>query len=136
LTTQTARTAQLGLLSFLAITAIAGGIALLTGAIAPPTDLLQDSVFTDYTWPGLALLGPVGMYGLLAALLVWRRHPLANLASFVAGLMILCYEVVEVAVVGSEPGVARNLQLLYLSVGALIVAASTVSWMRGGDRPG
>ena len=41
---------------FLALTAIPGGFCLITGIAAPPKEVLNGSVFNDYTIPGLALI--------------------------------------------------------------------------------
>jgi hypothetical protein len=118
------------LAAFLALTAAAGGIALMTGTIAPGLDLLQGSPFTSYTIPGLALLLPVGGSALAATIMLWRRHPLATRVSAVAGVMIMGFEMVEVLVIGSEPGVARNLQLFYFSLGLLIAVLASALWVR------
>ena len=42
------------LVVFGALTTLAGGIGLLTGAIAAPLNWLEGSPFVDYTIPGLA----------------------------------------------------------------------------------
>jgi hypothetical protein len=101
----------------------------LTGTIAPGLDLLQGSPFTSYTIPGLALLVLVGGSALTATVMLLRRHPFGTLASAVAGVMIMGFEVVEVLVIGSEPGVARNLQLFYFSLGLLIVVLAAARWV-------
>jgi hypothetical protein len=115
--------------AFLAITAIAGGIGLLTGAIAPGVDLLQGSPFTSYTIPGLALLIIVGGSALVATGLMVRLPHLGVLASGISGLMIIGFEIVEVLVVGSDPGVARNLQIFYFTLGLLIALLASALWM-------
>jgi len=114
---------------FLAITAIAGGIGLLTGAIAPGVELLQGSPFTSYTIPGLALLIIVGGSALVATGLMLRLPHLGVLASGITGLMIIGFEVIEVLVIGSDPGVARNLQIFYFTLGLLIALLSAALWM-------
>ena len=114
------------LTALLGLTAIAGGIALLAGINAPPVDELEGSRFDSYVIPGLALLVLVGGGGCAAALLTWRRHRLAPLVAGAAGAMIIVFEVVEILTIGSDPGVARNLQVFYLSVGVLIIVLSLV----------
>jgi hypothetical protein len=107
--------------AFLAITAVAGGIGLLTGANAPSLEFLQGSPFRSYTIPGLALFVIVGGCALAATVLMLRRHPLGALASGLAGGVIIGFEIVEVLVIGSPPGIARNLQAFYFTLGLLIV---------------
>jgi hypothetical protein len=108
--------------TFLGLTAVGGGLGLLTGAIAPPLDLLQGSPFNTYAIPGLVLLGLVGGSALGAAGLLLRRHSWGGSASAGAGLMIMGFEIVEVLVIGSSPGLARQLQLFYLGLGLCMIA--------------
>jgi len=113
---------------FLAFTAIAGGVGLLSGAVSPPLEDLAGSVFPDYTVPGLALMLVVGGLAFAGTVLLLRRHRLAWAASASAGLAIIGFEAVEVVVFGSPAGYARNLQLFYLGLGALLVALAL--WYR------
>jgi hypothetical protein len=115
--------------AFLAVTAVAGGLGLLTGAISPGLELLEGSPFRSYTVPGLSLLVIVGGSALAATGLLQRRQPLGTLASAVAGMMIMGFEIVEVLVIGSEPGVARNLQVFYFSLGLLITSLASALWV-------
>lgn len=121
--------------AFLAITAMAGGIGLLTGAIAPGVALLQGSPFASYTIPGLALLILVGGCALLATGLMLRRSQWAVLTSAFAGMMIIGFELVEMLVIGSPAGVARNLQIFYLTLGLLICALAAAQWRPGHRLP-
>lgn len=114
---------------FLAVTAVAGGLGLLTGAMAPDVALLQGSPFHSYTIPGLALLLFVGGSALLATGLMVRLPELGVLASGATGLLILSFETVEVLVIGSDPGVARTLQLLYFGLGLLMVLLAAALWL-------
>jgi peptidoglycan/LPS O-acetylase OafA/YrhL len=114
--------------AFLAVTSVAGGIGLLTGAISPPPELLHGSIFGSYTIPGLALLFLVGGSALAAMVLVLRRHAWGALASGLAALMIMGFEIVEVLVIGSEPGLARNLQAFYFTLGLVIAILAAALW--------
>lgn len=109
---------------FLAFSAIAGGLALLTGMMAPPVEYLAGSLFPNYVVPGLALLVLVGGSSLITTILLLSRQRLAGVVALAAGLAIVIFETVEVMTIGSPSGVARNLQILYYTVGALIVVAS------------
>jgi hypothetical protein len=114
---------------FLAVTAAAGGLGLLTGAISPGLELLAGSPFGSYTIPGLALLMVVGGSALAATILLIRRHPLGSLAAVLAGVMIMGFELVEVLVIGSDPGLARNLQLFYFVLGLSVAGLGSWLWV-------
>lgn len=117
------------LVAFLALTTVAGGIGLLTGAIAPGLELLQGSPFSSYTIPGLALAIIVGGSALIATILLVRRHRWGALACGVTGIGIVIFEIVEVLSIGSDPGVARNLQIFYFIVGLLIALLAAMLWV-------
>jgi hypothetical protein len=112
-----ARGALMALDAFLGLTAVAGGVALLTGWISPSVDLLRGSPFSSYLIPGLVLLVVVGGSGLVATLAVLRQSAWGPLASTVAGLMILGFEAVELTIIGPH-----WLQAVYVAVGLLIIA--------------
>jgi hypothetical protein len=109
---------------FLALTAFLGGIGLLAGINAPGVEQLQSSPFKDYTIPGLSLSVIVGGSALLAAILLIRKSRFAVLCSIGAGIIIMFFEFVEVLVIGSPPGIALILQLLYFGLGTVIAAVS------------
>lgn len=113
---------------FLGLTAIAGGIQLLSGFYIPPVEILAGSPFTDYTVPGLALGLIVGGSALFAAILVIRRNRFAALASASAGLIIMVFEFVEMMVIGFSGGPQGFMQLLYFGLGVVIVVASLGQW--------
>lgn len=106
----------LGLTLFLAATSIAGGIGLVTGLIAPGTDLLEGSIFSSYVIPGLALLILAGGSATLAAAEIARQGTYQYEISILAGAVIIVFELVEWAIVGYS-----FLQAVYLAVGGLIV---------------
>ncbi len=113
---------------FLALTTIAGGIALMANIISMPVSLLQGSVFGSYTIPGLALAVLVGGGAVFAAVLLLRRSRFGLLFATTAGVMIMFFEFVEMLVIGSPAGIARTLQVFYFGLGTLIVVASMGSW--------
>src|SRR5262245_48898609 len=85
---------------FLGVTAVLGGLGLVTNRFTPPLDALAGSPFTSYTIPGLVLLVVVGGSGLLAALLLARRLAWGVPVSGAAGVTLLVFEAVELAAVG------------------------------------
>jgi hypothetical protein len=121
------RTVLIGSTAFLGLTAIAGGIALLTEVIDPGLGLLDGSPFEDYLVPGLSLTG-LGVLSAASSMLVWRRVPGAEVLCAMAGIGIVIYETVEVAVIGRH-----FLQALYAALGVGILALAAIP-PRGGRR--
>jgi peptidoglycan/LPS O-acetylase OafA/YrhL len=89
------------------------------GEIIPlPLSGLQGSPFeTDFA-PGLILLCALGLGPLAAALLAWRRNPLAPMAALGVGVALLIWMAVEIAIVGYSN--SPPLQPFYLFLGAVI----------------
>ena len=81
--------------------ALAGGIAILTGAFDQWLSLawLQGTPFSNYTLPGFILLIVVGGGMLLAAATVFVQREWAVLLSAVMGLVMIGFEVFEVAII-------------------------------------
>src|ERR1700676_2170695 len=113
---------------FLSIGAFGGGSALMLGSrgeiIPLPVSALRDSPFETYFEPGLILFCALGLGPLAAALLAWRRHPLAPIAALGVGIALLIWMAVEIAIVGysNHP----PLQLFYALLGALITGVALV----------
>lgn len=122
---RSARTTILyGLNLFLALTAVAGGIALIAGVIKMPLSALAGSPFTDFTVPGILLTAIVGGTSLLAAWLVHRGLGLGAQVSAVAGGAIIIFEIVEWNIIGFQ-----WLQALYIGVGVAILALAVWTQM-------
>src|SRR5437762_11972532 len=87
--------------AFIGLGAIGGGIAILTGAFDQwlPLAWLQGTPFSDYTIPGLMLAIVVGGGMLLAAATVFIQREVTVLLSAAMGLIMIGFEVVEVAIV-------------------------------------
>ncbi len=121
------------LVVFGALTTLAGGTGLLTGAIAAPHEWLQGSPFVDYTIPGLALAIIVGGSMLLAAATIFTGSKIGGLASGFAGLAMMIFEVVEVAVidpyVGNWLSPALTLQVFYFALGLAIFVLAIILWI-------
>lgn len=113
---------------FLALSAIAGSFQLLEGTFAPPVEMLNGSVFKDFTIPGLALGLIVGGSAAFAAVLLIRKSIFAIMFATTTGVIIMFFEFVEVLAIGSPAGVARTLQILYFGMGTAIVVASLGAW--------
>jgi len=110
------------LAGFLAFTALGGGLALMSGLGAPPLAMLAGTPFGSYRVPGFCLFLLVGGTALAATIALVRRHRRAPLLAAAAGSAILVFEWVEVLAIGSPPGVARTLQVLYVALGIALLA--------------
>ncbi len=121
------------LVVFGALTTLAGGIGLLTGAIATPLEWLEGSPFVNYIIPGLALAIIVGGSMLLAAATIFTGHEFGVLASGFAGLAMMIFEVVEVAVIdpyaGSSLSLAITLQVFFFALGLAIFILALILWL-------
>jgi hypothetical protein len=112
------------LTSFLALTAVLGGLVLLTGFYAPPVDMLQGSLFQSFTIPALSLSFLVGSSAVFAAVLLLRKSKFDILFATTAGIIIMFFEFVEMMVIGSPAGPARFMQIFYFGLGTCIVIAA------------
>jgi hypothetical protein len=101
---------------FNAVSAIGGGIALITGAINQPS-WLNHMGFKSLYFPGVILLAIVGGSALLAVLATYKRITLANLLNVLAGLVMIFWIVVEICSIRAF----HFLQGIYFVTGALIV---------------
>ena len=121
------------LVVFGALTTLAGGIGLLTGAIAAPLNWLEGSPFVDYTIPGLALAVIVGGSMIFAAVTILTGHEIGVLASGFAGLAMMIFEIVEVPVIdpyaGNSLSLAISLQIFFIALGLAIFVLATTLWM-------
>ncbi len=121
------------LVVFGALTTLAGGIGLLTGIIAAPHQWLQGSPFVNYTIPGLSLAVIVGGSMLIAAATIFTGSEIGVLASGFAGLAMMIFEIVEVAVIdpyiGNWLSLALTLQVFYFAFGLAIFFLALILWM-------
>ena len=114
----------------LGLGAVGGGLVLIVaprGEIMPlPVSALAGSPFETYLGPGVILFTVLGIGPLLAAALVWLRHPIAPLAAVVVAAALLIWVGVEIAIIGysNEP----PLQAFYLVLGLAILAVS-IQWL-------
>ena len=125
------RGAAIGLLVFLGIGAVAGGLALMIGPegqiIALPISMLAGSPFENYFIPGAILFAGLGLGSFLIAVLAWRRHPLAPILTAGVGIALLIWLGVQIAIIGfsNDP----PLQAIYLVVG-VVIGLVGLGWMR------
>lgn len=107
----------LGLLLFNAITAVGGGLALITAWIPEQSAWVRDTDFPSNYFPGVILMAVVGGSCLIAAVALTKRSDGWELASIVAGTVMVFWIVGEIASIRAF----HVLQAIYLVTGALVV---------------
>ncbi len=128
----TVRRTLMIVLGFNALTQIAGGIGLITGAIAPGLDLLRATPFADYTVPGLILGVFAGGISLAALLIVWLAGRLTgDFAGAFSGAVTAGWIVGEVILLGV---ISWPLQALYLVTGLLAFGLAAWLWIVDWER--
>ncbi|HAN19798.1 MAG: hypothetical protein A2X13_12510 [Bacteroidetes bacterium GWC2_33_15] len=105
---------------FVALTAIGGGIAILTGKDKFPLEWLEGSLFSTYTIPALLLLIIVGGSALGAAISLLANHIYSQFISLLSGLFLLGYIVIEVIILKQIPPGPTPIEIFYLVLGILI----------------
>ena len=119
------RIALVVLEALVTLSAIAGGVSLVTGTITFPIAWLQGTPFSDYTIPALVLAIVVGGSALLAAATVFIQREWAVLVSVAAGLLIAGYEVVHFALIDHLDWFYAS----YFVLGLAIFALAAYLWM-------
>lgn len=132
------RFALVAIEAFIGLSAIFGGVALLTGAFHfdqwIPVAWLAGTPFSDYTIPGLFLLIVIGGGMFLAATTVFVKCEWAVLLQASMGLVMIGFEVVEVAIIDRyaqavvPPTIVQ--QILISTFGLLIFGLAGYLWMR------
>lgn len=108
----------LALLSFNGVSAVGGGLALMTDWIPEQASWVRDTDFASNYFPGVILMAVVGGSSLIAAAALAKRVDGWQLASIVAGTVMVFWIVGEVASIRGF----HVLQVIYLVTGALVVA--------------
>jgi len=108
----------LGLLLFNGFTALGGGLALMTGWIPEQATWVQATDFSSNYFPGVILMAVVGGSSLIAAAAQVKRSNGWQLASIVAGTIMMFWIIGEVASIRGF----HFLQVIYFVTGALVVA--------------
>jgi hypothetical protein len=129
------RSALIVVETFVALSAVAGGIALLREVFAQgkPVVWLAGTPFNDYTIPGLLLALVIGGGMLLAAATVFIPREWAVLISVGAGIVMVGFEVVEAVCIDSNVGdglpLVAGLQVFYVVLGLAIFGLAASLWM-------
>ncbi len=115
----------LGLHLFNGLTAVGGGLALMTGWIPDVESWTEHNDFPGSYFPGVVLFALVGGSALVAAVATAKRVPGWELAGIVAGMVMLAWIAGEVASIRGF----HFLQVVYLVTGLLVL------WLTPGTRP-
>lgn len=128
LLTKSIRVLLIVLTLFLSLAAFEGGVQLLIGFYTPPVEMLNGSIFKDFTIPGLALGIIVGGSALFTAILLIRKNKFSLPASVATGVIIMFFEFVEMLAIGSPAGPARFMQIFFFGMGTVIITATIGAW--------
>ncbi|MCD6640503.1 MAG: hypothetical protein LT071_11400 [Nocardioides sp.] len=116
----------LSLLLFNGVTAVGGGLALITDWIPEQAPWVRHNDFASNYFPGVILMAVVGGSSLIAAIALVKLVPGWQLASIVAGAVMVFWIVGEVASIRGF----HFLQVVYLVTGGLVLW-----WTPGGSAP-
>jgi hypothetical protein len=111
---------------FIALSAYFGSIGMISGLLAVRAPLAGRLPFHSPVFGGIALALVVGLPASFVAALSWRRHPRTPDATALAGLMLVAWIAVELAI-------AREfsvLQVIYAVAGAGLIAVGNVAILR------
>lgn len=113
--TRIAHGALLILTIFNALSALAGGAAILTGWLQMPQSLLESSPFDSFFWPGSILLVIVGGTQTVATVLLLRRSGSSLAWAAVAGFGMTIWIFIETGIIAG----LSWLQVLYFATGTV-----------------
>ena len=109
------------LAGFVAVSAYGGAAALITGWLRPGTSMTRNLPFHSPVFAGIALACVVAVPATAVAALAWRHHPRDRDAATLAGILLVGWIVVEVAVIRQFSA----LQVIYGLAGAGLIAAGS-----------
>ena len=102
---------------FNGVSAVGGGLALMVGLIPERAEWVQHTGFAGNYFPGVILLAIVGGSALIAGLAMVRRAVGWQLASIVAGVVMVVWIVGEIASIRGF----HFLQVIYLATGLMVL---------------
>lgn len=114
---------------FVALTAIGGGIALVTGLESServPLEWLRGTPFQSYVIPGLILAVVVGGSAAIAALATYRGLNAGGAASILAGVLLMGFIAVEVAIL-NQPTRWTGTEVVYFITGLAMLLLGFVA---------
>jgi hypothetical protein len=111
---------------FIAVSAYAGSIGLISRLLPVSASLAERLPFHSPVFGGIALALIVGLPSSCVAVLSWRRHPRTPDAAALAGLLLVGWVVVELAVIRQF----SVLQAVYAAAGAGLIALGNAGILR------
>jgi len=118
--------------AFVALTSIACGVGLMVGAVQFPLAWLAGTAFSDYTVPGLVMATVVGGSSFLATEMTRAGREGGVVASALAGLLLMGFEVAEVTMIDRNLGnwlpLALGFQAIYSTLSLTIFGLAAFLW--------
>jgi len=118
--------------AFVALTSIACGVGLMVGAVQFPLAWLAGTPFSDYTVPGLVMATVVGGSSFLATEMTRAGREGGVVASALAGLLLMGFEVAEVTMIDRNLGnwlpLALGFQAIYSTLSLTIFGLAAFLW--------
>ncbi len=127
LVSNTVRIALFVVDAFTAMTAVGGGLALMTRLEGDrfPLEWLQGTPFSSYVIPGLILTVAVGGTAAVAAVALLRNPAIGALASMLAGMVLMGWIIGE-ALILNQPAARSWAEAVYFAVGLTMVGLGLV----------
>jgi hypothetical protein len=122
MTSRWARYTLLALNGFIAVSAMPGGVLIVSGVDGFPPEWLAGSPFSDYLVPGLILF-LVGLCAAAAFFADWLRSPRAGAASFAAGVILVGWIAGELLLLhrnGAATDPRSSVEALYGTIGVIV----------------
>lgn len=116
---------------FATLSAVAGGLALVTGIIELPSSWLAGGIFSSYTIPGIILAAVVGGSQLAALSQLYRRGTSYLYGTALAGGVLMGWIIGEMIIVGTADAVMFGYQLVYFVIGFMEFALANMALRQG-----
>lgn len=117
---------------FITLTAIGGGIALLSGAEGErfPLEWLRGTPFKDYTIPALLLAVAVGGSSLAACIAIFKNLETGILFSLAAGVIMVGFIAGEVLILKQVPPPPTLTEMVYFGLGLAAFLLTGFLWLK------
>lgn len=121
-----------GITAFIALTAIGGGMALLSGLEGErfPLVWLEGTPFKNYTIPALLLTIVVGGSSLIACITIFKNLKTGIVFSLVAGMIMVGFIAVEVLILKQSPPGPTPIEKMYFTLGVTTFLLAGFLWRK------
>lgn len=118
--------------AFIALTAIGGGMALLSGLEGErfPLVWLEGTPFKNYTIPALLLTIVVGGSSLIACITIFKNLKTGIVFSLVAGMIMVGFIAVEVLILEQSPPGPTPIEKMYFTLGVTTFLLAGFLWRK------